>query len=109
MKLSGEEQKQLGMDLVQEHNPDFVNIVRDYALAYAADHGTVSADELRVWARDEGIVPRHPNAWGCVFRGKSFKKVGYRPSVYPPSHGRVIAIWAISSSLSSPSSSSPVS
>ena len=94
MKLSGNEQKELGLDQVTEHNPDFVNTVRNYAMNYAAMHGSVSADEMRVWAAANDIVPKHPNAWGAVFR-TGFKKVGYRPSTHPSSHGRIIAIWKI--------------
>ena len=95
MELSGEQQKQLGMDLVQNHNPDFVEIVRRQALVYAEKHGTVCADEMRTWAVENGVEPKHPNAWGAVFR-KGFKKVGYRPSMHPASHGRIIAIWSVS-------------
>jgi len=94
MKLSGQEQKQLGMDQVTEHNPDFVAIVKHYAMEYAAEHGSVSADEVRAWADKAGITPKHPNAWGVVFR-TGFEKIGYRPSTHPSSHGRIIAIWKI--------------
>lgn len=93
MKLSGQEQKKHGMDLVQDHNPDFVSLCKNYAHYYAGKHGAVSADEVRVWADNNDITPRHPNAWGVVFRS-GFTKVGYRPSTNPASHGRIIAIWS---------------
>ena len=95
MKLTGLERRELGLDQVTEHNPEFVDIVRREAIRHADMHGTVCADEMRSWALQQGIAPKHPNAWGAVFR-TGFVRVGYRPSTHPASHGRIISIWRVS-------------
>jgi hypothetical protein len=95
MKLTGNELKEHGLDLVTDHNEDFVFLARreGYRIAYAV--GEVSADDVREWTDAQGIYPEHQNAWGAVFR-TGFERVGYRPSRTVSSHGRVIAVWRLS-------------
>ena len=92
--MSGEQVKQLGLDLVESHNPDFVALARAEARRLCIRNGSVSADDLRGWSNDNGIHPGHPNAWGSVFR-TGFMRVGYRQSVWPASHARVISVWEL--------------
>jgi hypothetical protein len=88
----GETQKQMGLDLVEEHNPDFIQLMRNQAFLVARIHGQVCCDDLRAYAKMHNIKPKHPNAWGAVFR-TGFRRIGYTPSAWPSCHARVIGVW----------------
>lgn len=90
----GQQLKQIGLDLVEDHNPDFMDLARREARRICYQNGTVSSDDLRQWASERGIEPKHPNAWGAVFR-VGFKKVGYKQAAWPSCHARNIAVWAL--------------
>ena len=93
MQTQGDMLKQMGLDLVTEHNPDFVEIVRERAIRLAKMNGRVSSDALREWAELHDITPIHPNAWGAVFRGPGWERIGFRKSRIPSNHSRMISIW----------------
>ena len=44
---AGDQLKQMGLDLVSEHNPDFIELVRSEAVRYCQMHGTVAAELAR--------------------------------------------------------------
>ena len=85
---------EIGLDLVSSHNPDFLTLMRRQARRICLEQGMVTCDELREYASAQGIEPKHPNAWGAVFR-TGFRKVGYQPSRTPSAHARIIAQWAL--------------
>ena len=89
----GERLKQLGLELVANHNPDFLKLIRDQAQEIANNHGEVSSDELRRWSDENNVYPKHPNAWGAVFRSNEWKRIGFKKSKYPSNHSRLITIW----------------
>lgn len=91
---SGALLKQIGLDLVTNHNPDFLYLVRTEAERLCRKNGLVSADELREWAKNNGITPNHPNAWGAVFR-TGFRRVGYKQSTTTSAHHRAISVWKL--------------
>lgn len=95
LERSGEERKQMGLDLVSDHNPDFLKIVRNRANLMCRLNGSVSSDELRAWADEVGVFPKHPNAWGAVFR-HGFRRIEMRPSFRPSAHHRLVSVWALS-------------
>ena len=90
---SGKELKQLGLDLVEEHNKTFVELMREHAIALSRRHGRVTSDDLRAAAARSGIEPDHKNAWGAIFRGKNWKPLGFENSKIPSNHARVIRVW----------------
>ena len=90
----GELLKRYGLDLVEKHNPDFVHIVRAYALQHAVEFGKVTSDDCRLWANMNDIYPLHHNAWGAVFR-VGFKRIGFTKSQVPSNHARIISIWEL--------------
>jgi hypothetical protein len=71
-----------GVDCVTHHCQGFVATVRQRAIEIARERGQVTADDLRAWANDNGLVPHHPNAWGAVFSGKMFTCIGTIQSAY---------------------------
>ncbi len=85
--------KQLGLDLVEDHNFSFVDHMRDLAIAISNRDGQVTSDDLRRAATRLGIEPDHQNAWGAIFRGKRWKPMGYVNSTLPSNHARVIRVW----------------
>lgn len=92
---TGKREKQLGLDLVTDHNQDFVAILRAYAEAFCLNHGTVTTDDLRDYADEHGLQPNHPNAWGAIFRGKRFVEAGRVKSRRTSNHAREIRRWAL--------------
>lgn len=86
--------KKQGMDRLERSiDADFIQIMRDKARAISEQVGRVSIDELRTWASEQGIVPRHPNSWGCIFRGANWMHMGLTPTTIITGHGRRIIIW----------------
>ena len=84
--------KQYGIELVRSHNPDFVELCRGYAREHATAYGSVTSDDVRLWANLNDIYPNHPNAWGAVFK-TGFERVGFTKSKIPSNHARIISIW----------------
>lgn len=87
--------KVAGLARVAGTHPDFVPRLRAAARAYALQHGTVTADDVRRLAGELGLRPRHPNAWGAVLSGKGWVKVGERASEVPSNHGHRNSVWKL--------------
>ena len=60
---AGRDRKDAGLEQVEEHNPSFVEVMRERARDVATRLGTVSTDDLRLYARQMGLTPNHQNAW----------------------------------------------
>ena len=84
-----------GIERVEEANPNFVAIMRVEAIRLATLRGSVTADDLRLYAADHGIAPVHPNAWGAVFRDRRFEAIDWAPSQLESNHGRAIRVWKL--------------
>jgi tRNA(Ile2) C34 agmatinyltransferase TiaS len=93
MTQTGEELKQLGLALIEDHHADFVQTMRDIARQISQESGFVSSDNLRIVADRMGLVPATPNCWGAVFAGAKWKVVGRQKSAVPGNHGREIRVW----------------
>ena len=91
----GRRLKKEGIDRVESHNERFVDLVRRRAAVIAQQHGQVTVDNLRVWAAGRGLSPHHPNAWGAVFKGSRWQRIGTCNSTWPASHARMISIWQL--------------
>lgn len=91
--LQGLERKDAGLDQVESTHEDFVPRLRELVKQYALYHGEVTADDARRLAIEHGLRPKHKNAWGAVFRGKGWKKVGQRQSALISNHGHVNPVW----------------
>lgn len=87
--------KQIGLDFVEASNEGFMEIMRRQARLIAIERGSVTTDDLRDFADQQGITPTHGNAWGAVFR-KGWKPIGFEPSRRPGNHARVIRRWVLS-------------
>lgn len=85
-----------GLKQVAAHNAEWLYRMRKIAKRLAAEHGSVSADELRVEAAKEGIEePSHPNAYGSVFNRSQWEPVGWKPNELKSAHARSIRIWRL--------------
>jgi len=82
-----------GLERATFTHPDFVSEMRAVAIALARRRGTVTADDLRIEATARGLRPRHKNAWGAIFRGPGWMKVGEARSALPSNHGHVNPVW----------------
>lgn len=91
---AGRQAKEHGLDLIERHSDGFVQAARRYARTFASLNGTVTADDVRRWAEEHGMAPRHPNAWGAVFRG-DFVHQGYTQSTITSNHARTIKVWRL--------------
>ena len=90
----GQMLKQYGIELVRQHNPDFVALCRGYAQEHAIANGSVTSDDVRLWANLNDIYPNHHNAWGAVFN-RGFNRVGFVKSQIPSNHSRMISVWEL--------------
>src|SRR5690242_12215612 len=89
----GRRLKRRGQDAVESHDPTFQQTMRAVARRLALEHGNVTGDDLRKWAADRGIQPKHPNAWGAVFRERGWQCVGYVQSAVVSRHAGRIGVW----------------
>lgn len=89
----GDALKTEGQAQVAEHNHVFMETMRTFARNHAVHHGSVTSDDLRLYAAEHGLVPKHPNAWGAIFHGKGWKAVGYTRSKLPSNHARTVRVW----------------
>jgi hypothetical protein len=85
--------KEAGQDLVEASNGDWMGTIREVARVFSRGFGEVTSDDLRLWCDKNDCQPKHPNAWGSVFRGKHWVAIGLRRSTYPSNHGRRIVVW----------------
>ena len=93
--MSGQSLKAEGLARVTYSNHEFIALMRKKALTYARRYGQVDANYLRKFARERGIEPRSPNAWGGIFRGPEFTQVGWTAAKTPSCHGRDIKVWLL--------------
>ena len=85
--------KAQGLDRVEGTHPDFVPLMRAVAQAVSQARGEVHIDDLRLEAAAWGWRPRSPHAWGVIFRGPGWVKVGARASAWKSNHGHVSPVW----------------
>jgi len=90
---AGRAGKKRGLDAVEGNNPSFVRQLRAAAKAHSLRHGSVTADDIRRIAAEEGLTPTHKNAWGAIFRGRGWQKVGERASVIATNHAHRNPVW----------------
>jgi len=90
----GRRRAEEGLDRVESHQGDFVRRMRGEAVKIAVTRGSVTADDIRQRAAELGLKPKHKNAWGCVFRGPGWRRVGEAPSALPTNHGHRNPRWA---------------
>lgn len=91
--MAGLQAKSEGQNLVEDHNPNFVAIMRSHAILTATSKGQVTCDDLREYASAQGLRPKHQNAWGSIFRGPDWKMIGRTKSKLVSNHAREIRIW----------------
>jgi len=93
--LAGLKARDAGIKQVSENGPAFLSWARTRAREIFLEKGQVSADDLRVAARAEGISPHHQNVWGAVFKSREWVAVGRKQSKFATNNARWIMIWAI--------------
>lgn len=88
-----------GASQVTAKNGTFVETLRSAARMIARQKGTVTGDDLRVWADEHGMQPTSPNAFGAVFtNNKDLEPCGFCPSAQPNRRGGLIRVWRIKKS-----------
>lgn len=89
----GEQRKNQGISLVESNAMGFIEAMRREAIRISSVIGSVTSDDLRLYADRHGFIPHHQNAWGAIFRGKAWRIVGRKKSEIPDNHAREIRIW----------------
>jgi len=87
--------KHHGQALVESHNERFVEVMREEARRLCRADGSCTSDDLRAYALLAKLSPKHPNAWGSIFRGPEFESVGFERSKLLSSHARTIRRWRL--------------
>ena len=81
------------IELTEIANAEFIAFARTWAKAISRVVGQVHIDDLRNIADKNCISPKSSNAWGAIFRGKGWTKIGSKPSSFVSNHGHVSPIW----------------
>jgi len=90
----GRRLRQGALDAQEDQNPTWLEEARRVAQVISDTHGQVNANEVRRVMEARALFPKHPNAWGSVFRGKSWQRTGERvPSAIKTSHASEISVW----------------
>jgi hypothetical protein len=84
-----------GIAAVAGNNQTFIESARSIARMLCRQHGETNADEVRAECEKRGILPRHPNAFGAVFRSKEFIAVGDYISRQKQGHGNKCYRWGL--------------
>jgi hypothetical protein len=88
--------RETGLSRVSHHNNTFLETMRSVARMLLRKGGfAISTDDLRKYAECHNIHPDHPNAWGAVFRDKSFVPCGFRQSTRENRHAGLIRVWTL--------------
>ena len=82
-----------GLAEIEQTDQPFVDRMRVEAIKISQQSGFVTSDNLRVFAASLGLVPKHQNSWGAVFKGAKWKVVGRQKSAVPGNHSREIRVW----------------
>lgn len=90
---TGKQLKREILNNLEANNLEFLDKVRRYAIRFAKQHGSVTADDVRIWADKHEIYPSHRNVWGAVFKGDQWMRIGFTKSVRPKSHATIISEW----------------
>lgn len=92
--VRAKKKREEGLHLVETNNKEFVELMRGQARRFCAVNGEVHIDDLRRFALSRGIRPESSNAWGAVFRGKCWAKIGRRKSTLVTNKGHESPVWA---------------
>lgn len=85
--------KEEGLDAVSVTDKTWVESMRESAIRISNLKGMVSSDDLREISAKSGYLPKHPNSWGAILRGKDWEMVGRKRSTHPSNHAREIKIF----------------
>ena len=95
LRLIGRQLRDAGRDQVAAHNRAWLAWMREEARFYCLWHNNrVTVDNLRQIVDQAQRAPTHHNAYGAIFRGKGWIRIGYEQSRRPKAHARPIGIWA---------------
>ena len=89
----GMARQEAGKDRREAAEEDWLTWIRAVARRISLSHGEVCVDALRQEAVRAQREPRHPNTWGCVFRGPEWEMVGRVHSAVPSNRGREVKRW----------------
>lgn len=94
-----EQQKQLGLELVETSNATFLETMRSKARMLARKKGMITADDVREYYEQHKhelqIKPTSPNVWGALFSTNEWLWIGYRKSKRVSNHSRPIGVWRL--------------
>ena len=86
-------EREEGIRKAEVGNQEFLNAARALAIHICRQRGTVTMDDIR---RELRVAPRHPNAYGSVFKNARFKFTGeYRQSELKSRHGSMQRVWRL--------------
>ena len=88
-------ERDFGINAVAERNQTFLETVRGAARMICRNQGSVTADDVRKWADENGYAPSNKNCWGAVFKSPDFVAVGFTTSRQVQGHGNRLVRWAL--------------
>lgn len=91
--FEGRNRRDEGAQRVADNNASWVHEMRSFARRRSASDGYVTADDIREHCEALGWWPKHPNAFGAVFRQKGWERIGFVQSTHKTNNARVIGQW----------------
>lgn len=86
-----------GIAAVAGNNQVFIATMIGVARLSCRQGETVTADDLREWAKQRGLEPTHSNCWGALCASpewkQSFEFSGYTKSRQLTGHGNLLRVW----------------
>jgi hypothetical protein len=78
---------------LERRNRDWLERARKFAMDRACLRGEVSINDVR----ENVPMPAdlHPNVLGAVFKGGSFKQVGWTTASHPKAHARAVRVYTL--------------
>jgi hypothetical protein len=89
----GRQYRDHGLEKVGRNNDEFMHRCRQYAIDCCRREGSVTIEQVRIFATCEAIIPTHPNAWGTIFKAKGFKPTGFAQNGMESAHARLVRVW----------------
>lgn len=91
--MSGQVLRDKGIERVEAKGKEWLAEARRFAVSYCRVHGSVTADDVRVFYPLPGHL--HPNTWGALFKDPRFIPIGDAQTTHPAGHARRVRRWGL--------------
>lgn len=87
----GKRLKKEGMELAAFNRKDWLEYAQAIAEIMASEGEAITIDDVM----QQMANPPLGNAAGSVFKGKQWRRVGFKQSARPANHARMVGVWEL--------------